>query len=151
MIHRDDTAAWQMMSLKPLIQLHADGSLHRVEDNPSCRDSNMYWNPPHDWYEAYSVYRGIVEDATRHFHYAMEPGDITIFDNWRVYHGRNGFPTGDDDSSSSGQQQRALPSRFMTGLYVARTHFHSAVRMLEAGNETATASLESDDLHDKAE
>jgi trimethyllysine dioxygenase len=132
MIHRDDTAAWQMVSMQPLIQLNENGTVYRIVDNPACRDSNQYWTPPAIWFEAYGAFRSIVEDSSHHFVYPMVSGDITIFDNWRVYHGRQGFP-----------DQGEAQSRFMTGMYCTRTHLNSAVRLLEArlmATDSAVAS-----------
>lgn len=53
-----------------------------------------------------------MEDPLHQHYYKLTPGTVMIFDNWRILHGRQVY-TG---------------KRTMTGCYVERTEFQSAVR-----------------------
>lgn len=53
-----------------------------------------------------------VEKEENRITFKLKPGTVMIFDNWRVMHGRQSY-TG---------------KRIMTGCYVARTEYQSALR-----------------------
>ncbi len=43
------------------------------------------------FYRAYGRLAELAFDRSRRATVALTPGDILVFDNWRVLHGRNGF------------------------------------------------------------
>ncbi|CAO1309539.1 unnamed protein product [Diamesa hyperborea] len=53
-----------------------------------------------------------MEDPLNQHYYKLTPGTVMIFDNWRILHGR----------------QKYTGKRTMTGCYVERTEFQSALR-----------------------
>ena len=114
-INRDDTPEWQLLSMRPIIEIDpTTGCIFRISDNPAARDTaaaNLDTPLSKDWYAAYARYRHIVDDMTTNVVFKMEPGDITIFD------GRNAF-----DVSSN---------RCMDGMYTMRSHLHSTLRKLQ--------------------
>lgn len=120
--HRDDTTKWKMMYQAPIIEFdQTTNSIICIRDNPAPRDTASGFIPI-EWYTAYKKFREFVDDEAQHFVYKMQPGDVTIFDNWRLYHGRFSY---------SGDRVRT-----MNGMYTQRTHLKSAIRMLEADLDT---------------
>ena len=59
------------------------------------------------YYEAWKLFGKMVNDAERQYtlEFRLEPGDILIFNNNRVLHGRNGY---DDDGANDGEITRHL-------------------------------------------
>ncbi len=83
------------------------------------------------FYRAYKAYWREVNDPAAQFRYAMRPGDLHVFDNHRVLHGRLAF---DPTKGPRHLQQCA----------VARDEFHSTLRVLATrlGNAAAEAPLD---------
>lgn len=70
-------------------------------------------NKLRQFYSDLKVLAGEFENPANRITFKLEPGSVLIFDNWRVLHGRLAY-TG---------------KRTMTGCYVARTEFQSALRV----------------------
>jgi gamma-butyrobetaine dioxygenase len=68
------------------------------------------------WYEAYFELMSILERDDGRIAFRLEPGDVVVFDNLRVLHGRTGF---------SGQGVRRLQ-----GCYADRDALDSALAVL---------------------
>ena len=65
-------------------------------DHPFNLDSAMFTRftdteTREKWWEAYTHYRGLVEDPSRWATKRLNAGEVVITDNWRVYHGRRAF------------------------------------------------------------
>jgi gamma-butyrobetaine dioxygenase len=44
-----------------------------------------------EWYEAYLGLLALVDDRDHQVVLRLEPGDLVLFDNERILHGRSGF------------------------------------------------------------
>jgi gamma-butyrobetaine dioxygenase len=69
------------------------------------------------WYDAYFALLGLLGDPDAHVTLRLEPGDVLVFDNVRVLHGRTGF---------SGEGTRRLQ-----GCYADRDGLLSTLAVLE--------------------
>lgn len=67
-------------------------------------------------YDALAVFDLLIQDRANQFIFGQRPGDMVIFDNWRLLHGRMAF---------EGQ-------RHMVGSYLNREDYESRIRMLGA-------------------
>jgi trimethyllysine dioxygenase len=65
-------------------------------------------------YEALGAFDRLIQDRANQFAFGQRPGDMVIFDNWRLLHGRHAF---------TGQ-------RHMVGSYLNREDFESRLRVL---------------------
>jgi gamma-butyrobetaine dioxygenase len=78
---------------------------------------------PFDWvepvYQALYQFRALANDPKFSFQYRMSPGDLHVFDNHRVLHGRQPF-----DASKA--------NRHLQQCSVNRDEFHSSLRVLAA-------------------
>ena len=86
----------------------------RIRDNPAVRDTSMWDNPKLEWFEAYSIWRSLVEDPERQLEFKMLDGEMTLFDNYRMFHGRRSY-TG---------------TRSMEACYVELDHVSSRISMI---------------------
>lgn len=66
-------------------------------------------------YEALGLFAGLIRDRANQYAFGQREGDMVIFDNWRLLHGRLAF---------EGQ-------RHMVGCYLNREDFESRMRMLQ--------------------
>lgn len=68
------------------------------------------------WYRAYGRFSRLIRDPRSQYRAALAPGDIILYDNWRMLHGRTGFQGSrwmrgiyfddtDDDASTSSHCQ----------------------------------------------
>jgi gamma-butyrobetaine dioxygenase len=109
---------WQ----SPPIVLHADGTVKEVRIGAFLRGPT---NQPFDqmeeiWRADRELYRR-VSDPKYMIRYRYEPGDLVMFDNRRLLHGREAF----DESTGK---------RWLRGCYIEREELHSAVRMAARRN-----------------
>lgn len=77
------------------------------------------------WYDAARHFNDILTRKDMEMWRKLEPGNVLIFDNWRVLHGRAAF-TG---------------KRRICGAYLNRDDWISRFKMLELGQETVLGSL----------
>ena len=63
-------------------------------------------------YAGIRSFDGMANDPAYQWRYTLKPGDMLVFDNWRVLHGRGAF----------------RGKRKMAGAYVNREDFESRVR-----------------------
>ena len=73
--------------------------------------------PSAAWYEAYFELLGLLAAPDAQVVFRLEPGDVIVFDNLRVLHGRLGF--------SSGGERR------LQGCYADRDSLLSTLAVLE--------------------
>lgn len=104
---------WQ----SPPVVLHPDGTVKEVRIGAFLRGPT---NQPFDrmeeiWRADRELYRR-VSDPKYMISYRYEPGDLVLFDNRRLLHGREAF----DESAGK---------RWLRGCYIEREELHSAVRM----------------------
>ena len=99
---------------RPILRTDETGAIVQVSFNNYDRDTVML--PRDDMRALYSGIRAfdtLANDPAFQWRYTLCPGDLLIFDNWRVLHGRGPF------------QGR----RKMAGAYLNREDFESAVRV----------------------
>ena len=66
------------------------------------------------FYQALRVFNRLIEDPDNQLKLRLEPGELVLFDNWRVLHGREAF---------EGKRQ-------LIGCYFNREDFESRLRLL---------------------
>jgi gamma-butyrobetaine dioxygenase len=77
----------------PVIRMDADGRLsgirfnHRSLGSVACGGAEATAL----WYESYLKFANAATSPARHFSLAMQPGDMVLFDNERILHGREAF------------------------------------------------------------
>ncbi|RUP47059.1 hypothetical protein BC936DRAFT_146184, partial [Jimgerdemannia flammicorona] len=87
-------AAFQSLVVRPLIEPVAAGS----SDLKQVRFS-YFTHAPHDepfermqeWYEAYNTFAGLVRDPKFQYRFRLQPGDLVLYDNFRMLHARTAF------------------------------------------------------------
>jgi hypothetical protein len=108
-------------ALAPIIEISSDGSLAGVRVNHrSLGALPMAPDRTEAWYEAYlDFYRRLHAPAAGWAH-RMSPGEVVIFDNRRILHGRSGFPPDAGDRS-----------RWFEGCYAERDGLLATLARLE--------------------
>lgn len=121
----EDDQEYHFINQEPLISVHNDGEMKTVNLNNMVRDS-FFRVPPlevNGWYEALLTFRDILYDPQNCITYKMKAGDMVIFDNLRVLHGREGFPPGEGERLLEGcywdwdgvrSRRRVLQSKLLT-------------------------------------
>lgn len=112
--HDDDC---DIREMRPVIAL-VDGNVNEILFNAHIADTfNL---PPaivHEYYLAYRLFIGLLNDARFVIRLKLAAGQMAVFDNRRVLHGRDAF------NPQSGK-------RHLRGCYVDRTEFKSKYRVL---------------------
>jgi gamma-butyrobetaine dioxygenase len=88
--YRDATA--ELSTEVPVVTLAADGKPVALHLNN--RSKGVPTGPPSrvaEWYEAYLALLALVDDPGWQFRLRLEAGDLVLFDNERILHGRTGF------------------------------------------------------------
>uniref|UniRef100_A0A182QT31 Trimethyllysine dioxygenase, mitochondrial n=1 Tax=Anopheles farauti TaxID=69004 RepID=A0A182QT31_9DIPT len=96
--------------------LRDSGAIEQIRFNPDDR-APMRTLAAADVPQFYADYRKLADELYREeaqWKFQLLPGEVVIFDNWRVLHGRMAY-TG---------------KRVMTGCYVARTEYQSVARTM---------------------
>jgi gamma-butyrobetaine dioxygenase len=102
----------------PVIELEPDGSPRAVHVNN--RSKGIPVGSPGRvaaWYESYFELLRLIESPEAQVVFRLEPGDVVVFDNLRILHGRTGF---------SGEGARRLQ-----GCYADRDGLLSTLALLE--------------------
>jgi alpha-ketoglutarate-dependent taurine dioxygenase len=101
--------------LAPIIRFNPTGNeIEQIRFNLYDR-APLNSIPPNEIRQFYSDLKILakeLENPENRVIFKLEPGTVMIFDNWRVLHGRNAYEG----------------KRTMTGCYVQRTEFLSALR-----------------------
>ena len=111
-------AAAELQADVPVIELEPDGSPRAIHVNN--RSKGIPAGTPGRvaaWYEAYFELLRLIESPDAQIAFRLEPGDVVVFDNLRVLHGRTGF---------SGEGARRLQ-----GCYADRDGLLSTLAVLE--------------------
>ena len=99
---------------RPIFRTDRDGNLVQVSFNNYDRDTVTL--PKDDMRALYAGIRAfdrLANDPRLQWRYTLQPGDMLVFDNWRVLHGRGPF----------------RGRRRMAGSYINREDYESAVRV----------------------
>ena len=103
---------------RPVICEAEDGTLNYLVFNAHIADlPDMDTDTLYEFYPAYQRLMKRIRKPEYAVHYALQPGEMVIFDNARVLHGRNAF------DASSGE-------RHLRGYYVERNEVDSRIRVL---------------------
>lgn len=98
---------------RPILRCHDDGSLAQVTFNNYDRDTiRLADDDMRALYAGIRHFDQMANDPAMQWRYTLAPGDMLVFDNWRVLHGRGAF---------SGRRK-------MAGSYINREDFESCVR-----------------------
>ena len=114
--YRDDHA--DLSARVPVVSLDAAGAVAALHLNN--RSKGIPDGDPErvaSWYDAYLSLVALVESPEQQVVFRLEPGDVVLFDNLRVLHGRTGF-------ASTG-------SRRLQGCYADRDGLLSTLALLE--------------------
>ncbi|KAI1765911.1 Trimethyllysine dioxygenase [Hypoxylon sp. FL1150] len=81
---------------KPYPVLEVDestGKLHRVRWNNDDRGVVPFGSEysPEEWYKAARKWNEILRRESTEYWFQLKPGNLLVFDNWRVLHGRSAF------------------------------------------------------------
>jgi gamma-butyrobetaine dioxygenase len=111
-------AAAELEADVPVIELDPNGSPRAIHVNN--RSKGVPVGDPSrvaDWYDAYFELLRLIEAPEAQVAFRLEPGDVVVFDNLRILHGRTGF---------SGEGARRLQ-----GCYADRDGLLSTLAVLE--------------------
>ena len=101
----------------PIISLDAAGNPKRIRiNNRSMAPLDLPIGSINPFYEALFAFRDILEGEDSQFRFRLSPGDLIVFDNERVLHGRVGESVGE---------------RHLQGCYADRDGLLSTLRVLE--------------------
>lgn len=80
--------------LYPVLELdETTGRMHRVRWNNDDRGVVPFDSEysPEEWYQAARKWNNILRRESIEYWFQLKPGNLLIFDNWRVLHGRSEF------------------------------------------------------------
>ncbi len=107
---------------RPTLVTNPDGSMRMVSFNNYDR-APFLLDPDTmvAWYDAYSAFHDLIVDRSHWTTIGLEPGQVLLFDNWRLLHGRMAY---------SGE-------RVFEGCYHHHDDFESRLRVLRSGGRRA--------------
>ena len=101
----------------PMISLDGAGNPRRIRiNNRSMAPPELPFGSIDAFYAALFAFRAILEDDASQYRFRLEPGDLIIFDNERILHGRVG---------------ESIGARHLQGCYADRDGLLSRLRVLE--------------------
>jgi trimethyllysine dioxygenase len=103
-----------LMATRPVFR-HERGRLIQVTFNNYDRAPFRLPDPEmHAFYRALKAFEALANDARLQWRYPLRPGEVLLFDNWRVLHGRAAYQG----------------ARRLCGTYLNREDFESRLRLL---------------------
>ena len=124
--YRSKTA--DLYAERPLIQLTCEGAVSAVHyNNRSIAPLRLPARECSAFYSAYRQFANLLRDARFQAVTALKPGDLVLFDNQRILHGRKAFIS-------------ANHPRHLRGCYLTRDSVYSTAALLQAqesGGEAA--------------
>lgn len=118
MAYRFHDSDWDVRWAGPAIALDADGGYHEIRYNPGIGapiDAPFAVVKP--LYQALAAYAARLKDPRNVLSFKLRPGDMMVFNNRRVLHGRAAF------NPNTGP-------RHLQGCYVDLDEWHSRIRVL---------------------
>ncbi|KFP40308.1 Gamma-butyrobetaine dioxygenase, partial [Chlamydotis macqueenii] len=81
-----------------IIDVDSRGQAVRINYNNATRDTvfDIPAEKVRPFYAALKEFNDLLNSAEHKFTYKLRPGDIVTFDNWRVLHGRQSYPSGSE-------------------------------------------------------
>jgi gamma-butyrobetaine dioxygenase len=113
-----DEGSTDLQAIVPLIQLDTAGQV--VEIRYNSRSIQEFAMPPDvmaGYYRAYRVFGEMLHDPRARIDFRLDPGQLMVFDNQRVLHGRSAYEQGE---------------RHLQGCYADKDALHSRIRVLDA-------------------
>ncbi|KAI1128610.1 Clavaminate synthase-like protein [Nemania abortiva] len=140
--HRLHPGLVEPLRQRQLVYHYNKGPNSLRQSRPVLGDSGFWWSPPFQspvqpdnlmsnniegyskWHMAAVAFQRVLEGPDSVYEYKMAPGDLVIFDNRRVTHGRRAFDT------ASGE-------RWLKGAYVDNDSYSSRIRAWGIGEPDA--------------
>ncbi len=113
-----DEGSTDLQASVPLIQLDTNGRVAGIRYN--SRSIQAFEMPPDvmaEYYRAYRVFGEMLHDPLARIGFRLDPGQLMVFDNQRVLHGRSAYEHGE---------------RHLQGCYADKDALHSRIRVLDA-------------------
>jgi alpha-ketoglutarate-dependent taurine dioxygenase len=108
----------ELYAERPLIQLSARGEVNAVHyNNRSIAPLRIEPGAAADFYRAYRRFAELLREPSHQLKFALRDGDLVLFDNQRILHGRSAF-------SSAGH------ARHLRGCYLTRDSVYSETGLL---------------------
>ena len=115
---RDHQNNWDFYQERYIIELNEDNDIEYIHFNEGTRYS-VNWdidnNIKHDIYQGIKIFEGLSHDTINQYNFWMEPGEITLFNNRRILHGR----------------QIVKGKRLMQGTYILKDHLKAKQRAIQ--------------------
>ena len=106
-----------LQSYVPLIETDSIGNVKSIRYNSrSVQAFDMPSTVIADYYDAYRILGESLHDPAALVEFRLEPGQLMVFDNQRVLHGRSSYDEG---------------RRHLQGCYADKDSLHSRIRILE--------------------
>jgi gamma-butyrobetaine dioxygenase/trimethyllysine dioxygenase len=83
--------AFERQVISPLVQRLPDGRLFVRASYFTMAPHRVPFERMEAWYRAYDRFTRLVRDPRYHYTFTLQPGDVLLYDNHRVLHGRGGF------------------------------------------------------------
>jgi gamma-butyrobetaine hydroxylase len=108
----------ELYAERPLIQLSCQGEVQAIHyNNRSIAPLSLAPREAREFYAAYRRFAALLREARFQAKYRLQDGDLVVFDNQRVLHGRTPFSSGSH-------------SRHLRGCYLTRDSLYSRVGVL---------------------
>uniref|UniRef100_A0A8C6Y4T6 gamma-butyrobetaine dioxygenase n=1 Tax=Naja naja TaxID=35670 RepID=A0A8C6Y4T6_NAJNA len=116
-----DYCDFAMQAKQRIIDVDEKGQVVRINFNNATRDTifDIPAEKVKPFYAALKDYVGLLNSTDYKYSYKMKPGDIVVFDNWRLLHGRQSYQAG------------AEISRHLEGAYADWDVVMSRLRILQ--------------------
>ncbi|KAF7245627.1 Gamma-butyrobetaine dioxygenase [Varanus komodoensis] len=85
-----------MQSKQRVIDVDENGQVTRINFNNATRDTifDVPAEKVKPFYAALRNYVDLLNSVDNKYTYKMKPGEVVVFDNWRLLHGRQSYQTG---------------------------------------------------------
>jgi gamma-butyrobetaine dioxygenase len=108
----------ELYAERPLIQLSCSGEVNAVHyNNRSIAPLRMERRAAEDFYRAYRRFAELLREPGHQLRFALRDGDLVLFDNQRILHGRTAFSS-------------ARHARHLRGCYLTRDSVFSETALL---------------------
>jgi gamma-butyrobetaine dioxygenase len=111
----------ELYAERPLIQLNCEGKVAAVHYNSrSIAPLRLCARESRPFYAAYRRFASLLRDPRFHLQFRLRDGDLVIFDNQRILHGRTAFSS-------------ARHPRHLRGCYLTRDSVYGEAALLRRG------------------
>ncbi len=118
------SAAAELRAERPLIQLTAHGAVCAVHyNNRSIAPLQLATSELQRFYRAYQRFALLLREPRFQMHLRLRPGDLVVFDNQRILHGRTAFAS-------------MREARHLQGCYLSRDSVFSTAAILNRQQRT---------------